>query len=423
MYALVDVNNFYASVQRVFNPSLENKPIIVLSNNDGCVIARSNEAKEIGIKMGAPFFELHDLIIREQVNVFSSNYPLLGDMSSRVMDILSEFTPDVEVYSIDEAFLQFNGFSKFFDFYDIGHDIHKTIKKCLGLPVSVGFAPTKSLAKVANKFAKKYPKLGGNVCVLDNRIKIEKALKKTEIGDVWGIGRRISRKLKAMNINTAYDYIKLNDDFVRTNWGVVGLRLKRDLEGIPNIGPEDIKPKKTIANTRSFEKMMTTKKELRERVATFSVTCAESLRKQHSNTSLIGVFLQTNSFRPDLPQYNPYLAIATDFPTSSTFEIMRFAQLALDQIWKEGYHYKKAGVMVMGITPDDSEQLNLFRQSNPKHKALMKAIDEIHSKIGKDKVLYGIQDFEKRKKWKMRQNYLSPCYTTRIEDIPKLICK
>lgn len=422
MYALVDVNNFYASVQRVFDPSLEGKPIIVLSNNDGCVISRSNEAKELGIRMGAPFFELHDLIIREQVTVFSSNYPLLGDMSSRVMDLLGEFTPDIEVYSIDEAFLQFHGFDRFFDFYDIGQEIHGRIKKGIGVPVSIGFAPTKSLAKVANKFAKKYPKLGKNVCILDTRIKIEKALRKTEIGDVWGIGRRLSRKLKAVNVNTAYDYIKLNEDFIRTNFGIVGLRLKRDLEGIPNILPEDVKPKKTIANTRSFEKMKTEKAQLKERIATFSVTGAETLRRQKSNTSLIGVFLNTNVFRPDLKQYNPYIVVATDFPTSSTIEIMKFAQIALDRIWKPGYHYKKAGVMLMGITQDDSEQLNLFRQSDPRHKVLMKTIDEIHKKIGKDMVLYGIQNFDKKKKWGMRQDYLSPCFTTRLEDIPILKC-
>ena len=423
MYALVDCNNFYASVERVFAPSLIGKPIIVLSNNDGCVISRSNEAKAAGVKMGAPFHELHDLIIHEKINVFSSNYPLLGDMSSRVMDMLSTFTPDIEVYSIDEAFLKFNGFDAFFNFQNIGEQIHNQVKKGVGIPVSIGFAPTKSLSKVANKFAKKYPKLGNNVCVLDTPEKIEKALRKTAIGDVWGIGRRISKKLIAINVVTAYDFTKLNTDYVKTEFGVVGVRLQRDLKGLPTIGAEEIKPKKVIANTRSFEKMMSTKQELKERITTFAVTCAESLRKQKSNTSLIGVFLQTNSFRKDLPQYNPYLAIATDFPTSSSIEINKFAQKALDIIWRERYQYKKAGVMVMGISQDDTEQLNLFVAANPKHKLLMKTMDQIHSKMGKDKVVFGIQNFEKRKKWKMRQNYLSPCYTTQMSDLPKLICK
>lgn len=421
MYALVDCNNFYSSVERVFRPSLEGKPIIVLSNNDGCVISRSNESKEIGIKMGAPYFELHDIIIQEQINVFSSNYPLLGDMSNRVMDTLRIFTPDVEVYSIDEAFLKFDGFDKFYDLHTIGLDIHSTVKKNVGIPVSIGYGPTKSLAKMANKFAKKYPAISKNVCVLDTEEKIVKALRKTEIKDVWGIGRQIGNKLMAMGVNTAYDYTKLPEDFIRKNWGVVGLRLKRDLEGIPNIGPEDVKPKKGIANTRSFEKPMTTKEQLRERVATFTATCAESLRKQNSNAQLITVFIHTSPFRKE-PQYYNSITVATDFATSSTFELMKFSQIALDRIWKPGYLYKKAGVIVSGITQDDSEQLNLFRESNPKHRPIMQAIDTINSKNGKDTVTFGVQHFEKKKKWMMAQNHLSPCYTTRLSDIPVLKC-
>lgn len=422
MYALVDCNNFYASVQRLFDPSLIGKPIIVLSNNDGCVIARSNEAKEIGIKMGAVFHQITETIIQYQVNVFSSNYPLLGDMSSRVMSMLSEFTPDFEIYSIDEAFLQFKGYDRFFNYYDIGKEIRRKIWKGLGIPVSVGIAPTKSLAKCANKFAKKYPELGGHVCVLDSQDKIDKALKKTEIGDVWGIGRRLTKRLKAIGVNSAYDFVKLNTLYIESEFGVVGKRLHRDLSGIPTIGPEEVKAKKIIANTRSFANHITTKEELAERIATFAVTGSESLRKQKTCSNLIGVFLQTNPFRQDLPQYSPFLAFPTDFPTSSSLEIVKFALRALDKIYKPGYHYKKAGVMMMEITPEEIQQLNIFTEANPKHKALMKTIDAINQKVGKDKVLLGIQKFEKNKKWGMRQEYLSPCYTTRINDIPKLNC-
>lgn len=423
MYALVDCNNFYASVARVFDPSLEGKPIIVLSNNDGCVISRSNEAKALGIKMGAPFHELYDIIIREKIIVQSSNYPLLGDMSMRVMDVLRTFTPEMEVYSIDEAFLRFRGFEKNFDLYAIGRDIIKTTRRGTGIPVSIGFAPTKSLAKAANRIAKKYPGISKGVCVLDSKEKITKALKKTAIGDVWGIGRRIEKKLLDLGVNTAYDYTLLNDGFVRQQWGVVGLRLKHDLQGHPTIGPEDIKPKKNIANTRSFAKTISGKNELRERVATFAATCAESLRKQSSHASLVTVFLLTNTFRADQPQYFPSITVATDFPTNSSFEIGKFAQLALDLIYRPGFEFKKAGVMVSGITQDSTFQANIFHPANPKHEAVMKAIDLINLKNGRDTVTIARQHFEKNRKWKMRQEYLPPCYTTRLGDIPTLNCR
>lgn len=418
MIALVDVNNCYVSIERLFDPSLCNKPVIVLSNNDGCAVARSNEAKALGIPMGAPAFQYKDLIIQERVNVLSSNYPLYADISGRAMNLLSEFTDNMEIYSIDEAFLYFDGFDKHFDYYKIGEQIRRVMIKGLGLPVSTGFAPTRTLAKIANRFAKKYPHIGGSVCVLDTPEKIKKALKKTDIGDVWGIGRRKKFKLEAINVRTAWDYTLLNDAYLRKEFGVLGTRMKYDLLGTRAVQQEDIKPKKAIACTRSFKDAMIEKHELKERISTFTATAAENLRKQGSNANMICVFLQTNRFREDMPQYNPSLVISTDYATSSTMELNKFAQKALDIIFKPGYRYKKAGVILMGITPDSSTQTKLFYADNPKHKDLMTAIDAINAKQGRDTVTFAIQD--RKDKWKKRQENLSQRYTTNWDDLIRL---
>lgn len=414
MFALIDCNNFYASCQRVFEPHLIGKPVVILSNNDGCVIARSNEAKALGIPMGAPAFEYKKLFEDNNVFVYSSNYALYGDMSSRVMNILSTFTPDIEVYSIDEAFLKFQGFDRF-DLGEYGLKIQRTVTKGTGIPISVGFAPTKALAKVANKIAKKYPKRTKSVYVIDSEDKRVKALKWTKIEDVWGIGRKHAKRLQRIKVTNAYQFTQLTDEWVRKEMSVVGLRLKHELQGIPTLDLEIAKDKKMIATTRSFEKMYTKMEDISERVATFTASCAEKLRRQNSHCNMIMVFIHTNGFRKDQPQYSRNIVIKTDFPTNSTIELNHYAQIGLQQIFKEGYHYKKAGVIVMGLTPNTETQLSLFSSSNPKHQPLMSVVDKLNKSIGQTKVRFASQSIGRQ--WKMKQEKLSPCYTTKMKDI------
>lgn len=414
MFALVDCNNFYASCERVFRPDLRGKPIVVLSNNDGCVIARSNEAKALGVPMGIPAFEYEALFKRLGVQVFSANFALYGDMSHRVMNILSEYTPDMEIYSIDEAFLKFEGFEHF-DMHTYGAEIQQRTEKWTGLSVSIGFAPTKSLAKVANRIAKKFPEKTGFVYVIDNEEKRVKALKWLAIEDVWGIGRRHAKRLRAMNVKTAYDFTQLDDAWVQKNMTVVGLRLKQDLQGTPVLGLDALAAKKNIAITRSFEKNYTEFEPLRERVVTFATTCAEKLRRQGSCCNAVMVFIHTNSNRDDLPQYSRNIVIKLPYPSNSGIELARFAVIALEKIFKAGYSYKKAGVIVIDFTPEDQKQVQIFENSNPKHVPLMKAIDKINAVHGQQKVRLGSQD--QQKVWKMRQEHLSPRYTTRLNEI------
>lgn len=419
MYALIDCNNFYASCERVFNPSLEGKPIVVLSNNDGCVVARSNESKAIGIKMGVPLFEVKDLVEKHNIKVFSSNYELYGDLSNRVMRLLSNYSPESEIYSIDECFLKFTGFEQFFDYNQVGLDMIKKVGKWLGIPISVGYAPTKALAKVANKIAKKYPERTKSCYIIDTEEKRIKALKWTAIEDVWGIGRQHAKRLKALQINNAYQFTQMDDAWIRKNMTVVGLRLKHDLMGIPSIELEDVQPKKNIACTRSFERMYNNINDIAERVSTFSSILGEKLRKQNSHCNMISVFVTSNYFRKDLEQHRAFLNIKTNFPTNSTIEINRLVQIGLKSIYKEGVFYKKAGVIVSCLTPAESYQLKIFGGENPKHIDIMKSMDSLNKRYG-NKVVFGRNDLQRRHI--MKQEKLSPCYTTRIKDILTIKC-
>jgi DNA polymerase V len=414
MYALIDCNNFYASCERLFKPQLNGQPVVVLSNNDGCVIARSNEAKALGIPMGAPAFEYKEIFEQHNVSVFSSNYELYGDLSNRVMKILSEYSPESEIYSIDECFLRFSGFETYFDYKEMGLDMKTKVFKWVGIPVSVGFAESKALAKIANKIAKKYPNETQGVHIIDTEEKRIKALKWTKIEDVWGIGRQHTKRLKAINVNTAYQFTQLSDEWIRKNLTIQGLRLKKDLEGIASIQMEDVQDKKNIACTRSFEKMHNDMFNLSERVSTFAANLGEKLRKQNSHCNMISVFLMSNHFRQDLQQHRAFINIKTEFPTNSTLELNRLAQIALKSIYKEGIYYKKAGVIVSALTPAENQQLKFFGGENPKHIALMRAIDMTNNKIG-GKIKFGQNDLGR--KWKMRQEKLSPCYTTRFNDL------
>jgi len=415
MYVLADCNNFYASCERVFNPSLIGKPVIVLSNNDGCVIARSNEAKALGIKMGEPAFKIKDTIERYNVAVFSSNYTLYGDMSQRVMNTLASFTPDIEIYSIDEAFLGLHGFS-YVDLIEYARQIRKTTMRNTGIPISLGIAPTKTLAKVANHIAKKQP-IHNGVYMIATDEQREEALKNYEIGEVWGIGRQYSKFLMRYGVNTAYDFTKMPAGWVRRHMSVVGLRTQKELLGIPCIDLEHTAPpKKAIATTRSFGEMQTDLGYLKEAVASFAANCAHKLRKQNSVAQVVMVFVHTNYFRDDLPQFSASKTITLPVPTSSSIELAHYAIEALKRLYKPGYSYKKAGVIVSGISTNQHIQTSLFDTiDREKHNRLMAAMDKINNKYGRGTVKIAAQGAGR--KWKLRQEKVSPKYTTSWSDI------
>jgi DNA polymerase V len=414
MFSLVDCNNFYASCERVFNPNLRNKPVAILSNNDGCVISRSDEAKAVGLPMGAPAFKYKQFFKEHNIHVLSSNYPLYGDMSSRVMSILGQFTPDVEVYSIDEAFLQFKGFENY-DFILYGNKIRQRILKWTGIPTCVGIAPTKALSKVANKIARKFPKQTNGVFVIDSDEKRIKALKWIKIEDVWGIGHGLQKRLKVKNIKTAYDFIQLSDEWIRRNFSITEWKLKKELEGISTLSLDTPKTKRTIATTRSFEHTFSDIDNIKERVSTFATSCAEKLRKQGSSCHIILVLLSSDRHKKDTPQHRTNKSVILPYPTDSSLVISTVAVNAVSSIFKSGIKYKRAGVIVTGLVPTDNHQLDLFHNENPKHKPLMSVMDNLNTKFGDYKIKLANQDLKRT--WKMRQEHLSPRYTTDINEI------
>ena len=414
MYALVDCNNFYASCERVFNPDLQGKPVAILSNNDGCVIARSDEAKRLGLPMGAPIFKWEKFCRDNKIKIFSSNYPLYGDMSSRVMNILKHYTPDVEVYSIDEAFLKFEGF-KNYNLEDYGDQIRKRILKWTGIPTCVGVAPTKALSKVANKIARKFPKETNGVYVIGSETSRIKALKWMQIEDVWGIGRALQKKLVAKGCKTAYDFTQLNDEWVRKTLSITVWKLQKDLQGISKIEMDEPTRKRAIATTRSFDYAYDDINYIKERISTFATSCAEKLRNQGSSCHMIVVMLRSDRHKKGAEQHRVSTIVSFPYPTDSSLLISTQAVNAVKTIYKKGIKYKKAGVIVTGLVPTDNYQLNMFSREDPKHKPLMSAIDTLNRKYNGRKIKLGNQDLERT--WKMRQERLSPRYTTNINDI------
>ena len=418
MFALIDCNNFYVSCERVFNPKLNKRPVVVLSNNDGCAISRSNEAKALGIPMGAPAFKYEKIFRENDVQIFSSNFPLYGDMSSRVMSILSKFSPNIEIYSIDEAFLKFEGFENYnLESYCL--EIKDMVLKWTGIPISIGVAPTKALAKVSNRIAKKFPNQTKGVYLINSEKKRIKALNWLKIRDIWGIGLRHAERLKNIKVNTAYNFINLEDGWVRKNMSVVGLRLKKELEGKSVLDLEEVRsPKKAIATTRSFNGTITDYEKIKERISTFAICCAEKLRAQNSNCSSIYVFIRSNKFQKNKTQYRNGILITIPFSTNSNMIISKYAIKGLKSIFKKGINYKKAGTIVMGLDSSENYQINIFENENPKHKYLMKTIDYIQKKEGQSKIKLASQDL--RKRWKMKQEKLSPNYTCKVDEIIKV---
>jgi DNA polymerase V len=422
MYALVDCNNFYASCERVFKPELAGKPIAILSNNDGCIISRSDEAKALGIPMGAPEFKVRAELQKHNVIVFSSNYALYGDLSSRVMHILATFSANIEVYSIDEAFLNFDGMQV--DNYKMyGQEMKSKIAKWLSIPVCVGFGSSKALSKIANKIARKFPVQTQGVHIIDSEEKRIKALKWTKIGDVWGIGRRLGEKMRARNILTAYDFVQpYHKDFIKNQMGVVGLRLIAELQGQSVLGIDEPENKKSIAVTRSFPQKISEYDDLRERISTFATVCGEKLRKQksccHSLTVFLGVLDEEN---PGRKKYYHKL-INIPFETNSGITLSNTAIKGLEYLYDnlKGQKFHKAGVIVTQLTNEDQKQFQLFEEENPKHLALMQLMDRINKKAGDRKVKLATQG---DKTWNMKQTRLSPKYTTQITDIMKVKCQ
>ncbi|MFD2937089.1 Y-family DNA polymerase [Spirosoma flavum] len=423
MYALVDANSFYCSVERSFNPSLEGKAVIVLSNRDGNVVARSDEAKKLGIKMGQPFFELKELREQHEIAVFSSNYTLYGDISSRFMSLLCRFVEDVEVYSIDEAFLHVDGYDSIYPSYEgLGKSIKETVAKRLRIPVCVGVGPTKTLAKLANKLAKQRPELGG-VCVLDTPEVIDKALATFPVGDLWGVGSKSAAKLKKNDIDTAAQLRDVPDDWIRQIMTVNGLRLVHELRGFPcKLLEVSAPPKKSICTEPGFGRLVPDLNTITDALTTHLTRVCEKLRKQDSLCSAVVVSLHTKRYRKipanGLPalQYHNHLTVVLPHPTNSTPELLKYAESGLKAIFKFGYNYQKVGIMLIGLVPSDYRQKGIFAEGpNEKLLTLATVVDKLNYRYGQDKLRLASQMYNPD--WPMKQEYLSKCYTTRWKDI------
>ena len=418
MFALADCNNFFASCERVFRPDLQGKPVIVLSNNDGCAVARSNEAKALGIKMGDPLFKIRDIVKQHKVAVFSGNMTLYGDMSQRVRWVLEEFAPSIEVYSIDEAFLDLRGMQHI-DFDQYAKAISKRCYKMTSIPVSVGIAPTKTLAKIASKLCKQYPKLQGG-CYMHRPQDIEKVLRKYPIEDVWGIGRKTTAKLKFMGINTAYDYTQLSEQAVRSRFGITGVRTWKELQGIPCIAFEDgFEAKQSICVSRSFSSEIYDLKELQEQIANFSASMAEKLRKQCSATHEIVVFAYTNRFKESEPQLHANALVSFTTPTSDARNMVSKAVEATKELFRNGYGYKKAGVIATKIVSEKHIMHSLFEDTTATERdhKITAVLDSINQTFGKGTIKLAVQGSGHIKAANENQ---SPHYTTRWSDIPEV---
>jgi len=414
MIALVDCNNFYASCERLFEPKLLGKPVVVLSNNDGCVIARSNEAKALGIRMGAPAFEIKELIAREHVSVFSSNYALYGDISSRVMQILQTAATEVEIYSIDEAFMQLSEIPEK-EFLPFCIDLRKKIRKWTGIPVSIGVATTKTLAKVANKFVKKQLSDTG-VFILTESAEIEKVLQQVAVGDIWGMGGATSKKLNSIGIQTASDFIGLPLPYVRKQFTVTGERTWRELQGESCIELETVTPtKKNICTSRSFGQMLSDYETVAEAVANHAASCSAKLRAQKSAAGVVQVFIHTNGFRKDLAQYGNNICLQLSQPSNDAGTLIHTALLGLQHIFVKGYSYKKAGIIVSELSASNALQGNLFEAEHPKKKEVAKVLDALNKRFGSQKLRIAAQGFGKT--WHLKQEKRSPCYTTRWDNL------
>jgi len=413
VFALVDCNNFYASCERVFDPSLKDRPIVVLSNNDGCIVARSNEVKALGIPMGVPFFEQKAIIKKHNVAAFSSNYQLYGDMSQRVMDSLRLFAPDMEVYSIDEAFLRLDHLHPR-NLYEYCKTIRAKVMQWTGIPVSIGIGPSKVLAKVANRIAKKQTDNG----VFDIRSQEvqDKILRTLDVEKIWGIARRWAERLNRIGIHKASELRDASPTVIRKHLSVVGERLVRELRRHSCIDLEDIQPRKNIMSSKSFGALLTEKKPMEEALSNYAARACEKLRKQNSRAQAVYVFVQTNGFRKTDKQYSNSITYNLTIPTSDTRLIIEAAKFCLSRIYKQGYRYKKTGVMLLDLIPASVEQKHLFVDSDQRPRDhLIDVVDRINRDHGPDTLFFGAQGVSRE--WKMRCGLRSPRYTTQWNEL------
>jgi DNA polymerase V len=415
IFALVDCNNFYVSCERVFNPKLNNVPVIVLSNNDGCVVARSEEAKKLGITMGIPYFKIENIVKANSVKVFSSNYALYADMSERVLNTLAAFTPNIEPYSIDEAFLNLGNLG-INDLTAYGKNIRKCIFKDTGIPVSVGIATTKTLAKIANEYVKHNLKLSG-VFDITTFPKMDRLLDHVPVYDVWGIGGAFGKMLMGKGILTAKNFRDASESFVKSNMGVMGLRTQYELQGISAVDLEEvIGPKREIISSRSFGKYVTDITELEEAVSQYTIRAAEKLRRQRSICSIVYVTLQTNHHKLTDLQHAETRSITLAEPTNYTPELIRHTEYLLRKAYKKGFNYIKAGVMLSGILPEDSMQLSVFKSGNRiKQSSAMKVMDSINNIWGRDTLKIASSGI--MQKWAMKRQHISQRYTTKWDEL------
>ena len=417
--ALVDCNSFYASCESIFNPYLADKPVVVLSNNDGCVIARSSQAKKVGIKMGVPFFQIKELVRKNKVHVYSSNYTLYGDISSRVMSVLKELSDDLEIYSIDEAFLIFNKSSQR-SFYSRALNIKNIINKWIGVPVSVGIAPNKTLCKVANFLAKK-DEMGSQVVSLTNTREIELALKILDVNEIWGVGARISEFLKSNHIHTAYDLYKKDPRWIRQHLGVVGERTYRELKGERCL---NLNEKNSIRNqcivSRSFENYIINKNDLEKRIVSYATRASEKIRNEKLQVKNISVFIRSNKFSKNQKQYNSFKTLSFINPTNHIFDIVKKSLEALNSIFQEGIQYKKAGVILSDLYLENSYNEDLFNREckarSEKLNKLDKVFDSINKRYGGGSISLARENHERFYITKRRN--LSPSYTTNFNELP-----
>lgn len=410
--ALIDVNNFYVSCECVFNPKLKNKPVVVLSNNDGCAISRSKDAKALGVVMGAPWFKMQELVKQHGIIGLSSNYALYADMSNRVMTTLNDFSPNQEVYSIDECFLDLTGFNR--DLKAYGQEMRGRILKWTGLPVCVGVGSTKTLAKLANHIAKKQSQFDG-VCNLNQLTEDElnKVFSNIEVGEVWGVGRRLASKLKVLGINTVLDLKRADPEYIRGQFSVVMAKTVSELNGTVCIELEEISPpRKQILSSRSFGHTVRDFNSLAEAITLYMSRAAEKLRKQNSFAGSVHVYIRTSPFKLDEPHYSNGMTIPMPSPTDDSRQLVKISLWALKRIYRPGFNYAKAGVMLSEIVPKAGIQNDLFSQpvSNQKSEALMSAMDDINRKMGRESIKLASEGF--KRPWKMRQENKSPNYTT-----------
>lgn len=418
MFALCDVNSFYASCETVFRPDLKGRPVVVLSNNDGCVIARSAEAKAAGITMGEPFFKQKDLFRRAGVVCFSSNYELYADMSQRVMTTLEEMSPRVEIYSIDEAFCDLTGVRNCRDLTEFGKEISATVLQRTHLTVGVGIAQTKTLAKLANYAAKKWQRQTGGVVDLSHRERQRKLMAALPVDEVWGVGRRISKRLAAMGINTVLDLADTHTAVIRKHFNVVLERTVRELRGEPCLELEEFAPaKQEIVCSRSFGERVTDYEQMRQAICSYASRGAEKLRGEHQYCRYISAFVKTSPFALNEPYYGNTASLKLLTPTQDTRDIINAAVKCLDAIWKDGHRYQKAGIMLGDFFSQGVAQLNLFDENAPRSNSaqLMEILDHLNTQNGKGTLYFAGQGIQQH--WQMKREMLSPRYTTRFSDL------